>query len=1189
VDRGAPELLGPGALFGTLLREHRLAAGLTQATLAERAGLSTRAVQHLECSLGQPRRETARLLADALLLTDSQRSQFELAGAPAPRRRAAPTYSRGDPRAPNDPGHAVAPRLADEVTAAESTSAIRAAADPHPGDEPAAAYARWGGERKQVTALFADIACATELLAKRDPEEARARLDPLVERMVEAVHHYDGTITQVTADGIAALFGAPRAHEDHAARACHGALRMREAVRQRAAESARLGEPLPAIRVGLASGAVVVRSLGTAPDAHYTAAGPAVQWARGLKEAARGDRILVSPTTRQLIEGYVQLQALGSLPLPGMGLAAPVHEVVRVGPSQPRLRFAATRGVTRFIGRQAELDRLAELLGLARAGRGQVVAVLGEAGVGKTRLLWELTRAIQREDWLVLETAALSYGQSTPYLPLVGLLRRYCGIGPGDDLQQVRQKLERKVLALDPLLQPTLSALLALLDGPVDESAWQALDPLQRRQRTLDGLKRLVLRESQSRPVLLLFEDLHWLDAASQAFLDTIVDGLPLARVVLVVSYRPGYQHGWGSRTSYTQLRLDRLPAASAEALLEALVGGDESLQRLKQLIVHQTQGNPFFLEESVQTLVETQVLCGSPGAYRLAKRLERLPVPDTVQATLAARIDRLALDDRRLLQSAAVIGNDVPYSVLQAIAELSEEALRPGLGRLQAAELLYEAALLPDPEYTFKHALTHEVAYGSLLQEQRRTLHARIVEAIETIYPDRLAEHVERLAYHAVQGEQWPAAVRYLHQAGRRALAHWNHRQAVSYLEQALEALGRLPETRETREQALDLRLDLRDGLLPLGERQQLLRYQREAETLAEALGDPRRLGRVLADLVVEYRVIGEHDRSIDAGQRALVLAEAMADAALAAVSNLRLAQTYEFAGDYRRAIEYCHQTLAVCRDDPLLVGFGLVYPSVGANGGLGTYLAALGEFAEGTRRVNDALRLAERLDHPGSVFRACGFAGELHLRQGNLDQALPLLQRGLLVCQSTQVVSFRSWITSALGYAYALLGRLDEAVALLEQAVEHGRSIGPHTIHSLDRARLSDAYLLVGRREDARAYATEALALARQCKGRSGEAAALRVLGEIAATADSPDAQQAEAQYRQALALAEELSMRPLAADCHLGLGGLYAKLGRHGPAGTELTTARAMYRSMDMLFWLERAEIELARRRQFVRFPR
>ena len=372
-------------------------------------------------------------------------------------------------------------------------------------------------------------------------------------------------------------------------------------------------------------------------------------------------------------------------------------------------------------------------------------------------------------------------------------------------------------------------------------------------------------------PLLLVFEDLHWIDSETQALLDSLVESLPTARLLLLVNYRPEYQHGWGSKTYYTQLRLDPLPPASAEELLQALLGDDPSLAPLKPLLIARTEGNPFFLEESVRTLVETGVLVGERGAYRLAQPLPTMQVPATVQAVLAARIDRLPAEEKRLLQTAAVIGTEVPLPLLQAIAELPEEALHRGLAHLQAAEFLYETRLFPEREYTFKHALTHEVAYGSLLQERRRALHARIVEALEALAGDRLAEQVERLAHHALRGEVWDKALAYCRQAGEKAMARSAYREAVGSFEQALSALAHLPEQRDTREQAIDLRLALRSALLPSGDFGRILACLREAEALAVALDDPRRLGQVSVFLSSHFRIMGAYDQAIAAGQRAL------------------------------------------------------------------------------------------------------------------------------------------------------------------------------------------------------------------------------------------------------------------------------------------------------------------------------
>ena len=364
------------------------------------------------------------------------------------------------------------------------------------------------------------------------------------------------------------------------------------------------------------------------------------------------------------------------------------------GPARTRLQAAARRGLTRFVGRDAELEQLRRAQQLAGDGHGQVAAIVGEAGVGKSRLVYEFTHSHRLQGWLVLESASVSYGKATSYLPVIDLLKGYFKIQDRDDLREIREKVTGKLLTLDRALEPTLPALLALLDVPVDDAAWQALDPGQRRQRTLDAVKRLLLREAREQPLLLIFEDLHWIDGETQALLDGLVESLGSARLLLLVNYRPEYQHAWGSKTSYSQMRLDALPAESAGELLDALLGDDPGLAPLKQLLVK--RGNPFFLEETVRTLVETKALAGERGRYRLTQPVQAIQVPPTVQVMLAARIDRLAPEDKRLLQVASVVGKDVPFALLQAIAELPDEALRRGLDHLQAAEFLYETGLYP-------------------------------------------------------------------------------------------------------------------------------------------------------------------------------------------------------------------------------------------------------------------------------------------------------------------------------------------------------------------------------------------------------------------------------------------------------------------------------------------------------------
>jgi class 3 adenylate cyclase len=474
------------------------------------------------------------------------------------------------------------------------------------------------GERKQVTVLFADLKGSMELLADQDPEEARRLLDPVLERMMEAVHHYEGTVNQVMGDGIMALFGAPIGHEDHAVRACYAALRMQRRVNLYADEIQRQGGTPVQIRVGINSGKVVVRAIGSDLHMDYTAVGQTTHLAARMEQLAKPGSALVTGATLNLAEGYVQVRSLGTVPVKGLETPIPIYELTGTGATRSRLQASAARGLTRFIGRDRELEQLGHALERAAAGHGQAVAVVGEAGVGKSRLAWEFTRSHRTQGWLVLESGSVSYGKATPYLPVIELLKAYCRIQERDDPRAIRERVAGKLLTLDRALEPLLTPLLALLDIPVEDAAWATLDPSQRRQRTLDAIKRLLLRESQLQPLLLLFEDLHWIDAETQALLDGLMESLPTARILLLVNYRPDYQHPWGSKTYYLQLRIDPLPPENADTLLDALLGKDPTLAPLKQVLIARTEGNPFFLEESVRTLVETRVLVGERGAYRV-------------------------------------------------------------------------------------------------------------------------------------------------------------------------------------------------------------------------------------------------------------------------------------------------------------------------------------------------------------------------------------------------------------------------------------------------------------------------------------------------------------------------------------------------------------------------------------------
>ena len=859
------------------------------------------------------------------------------------------------------------------------------------------------GERKHVTVLFADLKGSMEILADRDPEEARNLLDPVLQRMMEAVHRYEGTVNQVMGDGIMALFGAPLAHEDHAVRACYAALRMQETVKRYAEEVRRAQGITVGIRVGLNSGEVVVRSIGSDLRMDYTAVGQTTHLAARMEQLATPGTTLLTSDTLALAEGYIEVRSIGPTPVKGLAQPIEVYEIVGASAIRSRFQAAAARGLTTFVGRTAEMEQLYQALEHSQAGRGQVVAVVGEPGVGKSRLYHEFTHSHRIQDCFVIASTSVSYGKAASYFPVIDLLRTYFRIEGGDDTRLIREKVTGRLLSLDRALEPFLPAMLWLLEVATDDPQWELLDPAQRRQQILDGVKRLLLRESQSQPVVVVFEDLHWIDAETQALVDALMDSLPTARVLMLVNYRPEYQHGWGSKTYYRQLRIDPLPAASAHQLLDSLLGDDPTVRPLKTLLIQRTGGTPFFLEEGVRALVETKVLVGESGGYRLLKSLDTIEVPATVKALLAARIDRLTPEEKAVLQAASVVGTDVQLVVLQEIADLPPDQLRRHLAQLQSSEFLYETNLFPELEYTFKHALTHEVTYGSLLADRRRALHARIVEAIERLYADRLSEQIERLAHHAVRSEVSAKAVAYLHEAGTKALMRSANADAVTYFTQALDLAGQLPATREQARQELRL-------LLSLGPAFQMVKgfgapevertYSRARE-LCEQVGEPAELFQTLWGLWLHT---GAGRGSFSAARRIaeelVALAERLGDTVLLLEAHHAMAPSTLWTGEPDATRRHCEQGMALYDRDQhrsLAFLYGGHDPGVCCRMHSSVALWLLGYPTAALERSRSGLALAQDLAHPASIANALPFAGIVYQLVGDVaslrDVAAPAL----------------------------------------------------------------------------------------------------------------------------------------------------------------------------------------------------
>jgi class 3 adenylate cyclase/predicted ATPase len=1086
------------------------------------------------------------------------------------------SHSRGDSGA--SPPIVYTPRhLAERIRAEQVALEARGAPD---------------GERKTITALFADIKGSMSLLEDLDPEEARRLIDPALQLMMEAVHRYEGYVAQSLGDGIFALFGAPIAHEDHAHRALYAALRMQEQIR-RYADKLRLEGGVPIqIRVGLNTGEVVLRSIRTDDlRTDYVPIGHATSLAARMESLADPGTIVVTEPTYKLTEGYFAFNPLGAALVKGVSEPVPIYEVLGVGPLRTRLQVAARRGLVRFVGRQPELAQMQRAWEQAQRGQGQIVAVVGEPGVGKSRLCYEFKLLSQR-DGLVLETFSVSHGKAYPYLPLIELLQHYFQIPPQDDERRRQEKVTGKVLTLDRRLEDALPYLGALLGCAEPAAALAQMDRQIKRRRTFEAISRVLLRESLNQPLFLLVEDLHWLDRETEAWLHLLSERVATARILLLVNYRPEYQHPWGSKTYYTQLRLDPLGREEAEALLTALLGESrggvtQPRQGLKQLILAKTEGNPFFMEEIVQALVEQGVLVRDPGAGGVAFKpastttpLTKIQLPPTVQGVLAARIDRLGADEKALLQTLAVIGKEFSLSLLRYVVDKPEDELHQLLSHLQAAEFIYEQPAFPEPEYTFKHALTQEVAYNSVLLERRKGLHERAAQATETLFHERLEEHYSELAHHYRRSGNTEKAVEYLQRAGRQAMQRSAYAEAIGHLTIALELLKTLPDTPERIQQELVLQTALGPALMATKgyAAPEVEHAYARARELCQLVMEAPQVSRVLRGLRVFYFVRAEFQTARELGEQLLSLAERQHDPALLLEAHLALGGTLFYLGELTRARAHLEQGIAFYDSQPHR-SHALHYgedPGVGCRGFAARTLWHLGYPQQALQRNYEGLTLAQNLAHPQSLAFMLYHAAVVHQlrREGQLTQTRA--EAVIALSSEQEFALFFAVGTVLRGWALAEQGQAEEGIAHIRQGLAAYRVTGAELGQPYILALLAEAYGNVGQTEEGLSALAEALALVNKTQERWWEAELYRLKGELlrrqavgagvnpipmeasqwaaadgGATGRSPLLSEAEGCFQRALDVARHRQAKPLELRAAMSLGRLWQRQGRRQEA--------------------------------------
>jgi class 3 adenylate cyclase/predicted ATPase len=1013
------------------------------------------------------------------------------------------------------------------------------------------------GERKTVTALFADIKGSTELERDLDPEEARAIVDPVLRLMMDAVHRYDGYVAQSTGDGIFALFGAPVAHEDHPQRALHAALAMQEELHRYAERLRKEGKLAVEARVGVNTGEVVVRSIRVGGHIEYTPVGHVTNLAARMQTAAPAGSIAASEATRRLCEGYFEFRALGPTAIKGLEAPVEVYEVVRAGALRTHFHLAARRGLTRFVGREREMAALARALEEARAGHGQVVAAVGEAGAGKSRLMYEF-KATVPGDFKVLEAYSVSHSKASAWLPVLELLRGYFGLQDADDPATRREKVRATLAALDPALSEVLPYLLGLLGIQEGPDPLAQMDPQIRLRRTLEAIKRIIFRESLEHALVVIFEDLHWIDSETQALLDLLADSSAGARLLLLVDYRPEYRHEWSGRSHYLQLRVNPLGGENGAAMLAALLGGGVELEALKRLVIERTEGNPFFIEEMVQALFDEGALVRN-GAVKVARSLSQLRLPPTVQGILASRIDRLPAEQKELLQTLAVIGRESPLGLIRKVADKAEPQLERMLADLRTAEFIYEQPALTDAEYIFKHALTQEVAYNSLLIGRRKLLHERAGQALESMFAEQLDDHLGELAHHFSRSDNVSKAVEYLGRAGRQALQRSAHTAAIGSLKEAIDLLTRLPDGSERVQRELQLQLVLGPALSAVKgwSAPEVERAYFRARELCRLLGDPPQLFPTLLGVWLVYYIRGESRKAYELAEQLMNRAQSGNDSTHLLLAHDALGSTFHDMGKLLLARE--HKEAVIFLYDPARHGPLAARRSFDAKGYalsyLGMTLWTLGYPDQALKRANEAVEFSQALSHPLSLAGAEFFLGSVRQCRREARAAQKAAERAIALSAEHGFTFWSPVATILRGWAMAQQGRNEEGIAQMEEGLAAYRATGAGTGLTHWLSLLAEACIESGRLNDGQSVLAEAQAFANGTEGHGYDGEIYRLTGELLRRTADSNAAGAQKCFERAIEIARNQSAKSLELRATMSLARLLAKQGKCDEARTML----------------------------------
>ena len=1031
------------------------------------------------------------------------------------------------------------------------------------------------GERKVVTVLFADVANYTGMSEKLEPEEVHQIMDGCFKILMDEIHHYEGTINQFTGDGIMALFGAPVAHEDHAQRACRAALAIQKAMKGYAQKIEKDCHIAFKLRIGLNSGPVIVGSIGDDLRMDYTAVGDTTNLASRMEGLARQGSILVSNNTYKLAGEFFEFEPLGKLAVKGKQKPVEAYELIRAGEIETRIEAAAVKGLTRFVGRKKSVAALMEVWDRAKSGAGQVVGMVGEAGVGKTRLLLEFKKQLPQDKFTYLEGRCLHYGSSMAYLPIMDILRSFFEIKKEDRNFIIQKKIKDKLFSLDERLVNILPSLQDLLSLGVEDKAYLQLQPGEKKLRIFEAIRDLLIREGERRPLILAVDDLHWIDRTSQECLGYLIEWLANARILLVLLYRPEYAHPWESKSYYSRVGLEQLNIQASAELVQAILSDGKVVSELRELILSKAGGNPLFVEELTHNLLENGSIHRKDSQYVLTRKASEIDVPESIQGIVAARMDRLEENLKRIMQVASVIGREFAFRILQTIMGMRQE-LKSHLLNLQGLEFIYEKSLFPELEYIFKHALTQEVAYNSLLQKRRQQIHEKIGQAIESLYAERLEEFYEALAFHYARSDNKLKAIEYLDLASQKAVELCAMEEAIAYFDEAIKLLDELPDDAVNQRRRISLLVNQWAAFLLLFKQPEYYDLLTRYEPMAVGLGDPGILGAFYACLGSIQWWFGFLSQSVPTLAEAARLCEEAGDA--------------KRAGNVINSLQWCHfwmgdfdQVIALKEDALRLLDIAFNSRTyVMSMSATSMAYSQMGQWEEAKKDGQQGLKVAEEYSN-NSLASFAAFALALaNILENNPRQALDFAESAV---QKAPTIGDRVFSQCGLSWALCRSGEALKAIELGTELISMFQAVRFVPGEIWETVIVAEGFLLAGEHEKATETIKKALELAKRCEMKFFIGWACRLQGEIALKTNPAQTGEplAAPHFEQSIAMFREIKAENELALAYADYGRLYKQQGEIMQARKYLKQALEIFERLGTQIEPDKVRAKLAELRE------